>query len=206
MSLRKTPAGWPRLISTGWLLLNLLLAGGIAVALNSLPIPLFLPCTHHLATALLLGLGAMLVLNILTAGLAGKSWFARSWPSLMVLVALGMLTLWLGSYRYSPLAFSRESTLRGFQITRRGRNDEFIPSGAILVLQAGIPVGINVVASAPNAGCLWSSLNGGALDGPDSCDTIYSAPMAEFDFLTVRLNPGCDLPPARGYIKISILP
>jgi hypothetical protein len=174
--------------------------------LNSLPIPLFLPCTHHLATALLLGLGIVLALNILAVGVLGKPWLARSWLSITALVVLGMLALWLGSYQYSPLAFSKESTLRGFQITRQGRNDEFISSSAILVLQSGVPVGISVVAAVPTPHCLWSSLNGGTWDGQDNCDTVYVAPVAEFDLLTVRVYPGCNLPPARGQIRISILP
>jgi len=201
MSLRKTSALFP----IGLLLLNLLLAGSIAVALNYLP-PLFLPCTHRFAIALLLGLGIVLALNILVAGIAGKSWLARSWLSITALVILGMLALWLGSYQYSPLVFSNESTLRGFQITRPGRNDEFIASGAVIALQPGVPTGISVLASAPNARCLWSSLNRGVWDDPGSCDTVYLAPVAEFDLLTVRVNPGCNLPLERGQIRISILP
>jgi hypothetical protein len=206
MSSRETPTPLLQLLPIGLLLLNLLLAGGIAVVVNNLPVPLFLPCTYPFALALLLGLGIMLALNILAAGILGKPWLARSWLSFIALAVLGMLALWLGSYRYSPLTFSQESILRGFQITQQGRNDEFISSGAILVLQAGVPIGISVMPPAPNARCLWSSLNGGIWDEPGSCDTVYKAPVAEFDLLTVRVYPGCNLPPARGQIRISILP
>jgi len=206
MSLRKTFPVPLSLIPIGLLLLNLLLASSLAVVLNNFPLPLLLPCTHHLALAILIGLGVMLVLNFLAVGILGKPWLVRSWLSLIALVTLGVLALWLGSYQYSPLRFSGESTLRGFQIIQQGRNDKFISSGAVLVLQSDVPTGLSALASVPDARCLWSSLNGGVWDDPGSCDTVYLAPAAEFDILTVRVTPGCNLPLERGEIRISILP
>jgi len=188
--------------------LELLLAGGLFTLFTILPAPSFLPCTHPLAKAILLALGITLVLNILAAIFWGKLCFKCSGLGLLTLVALCLLALWFGSYPYSPLGFfnGNDQILRGFLITRQGRVNEPVASGDILSLRADSPVGITMLSNLSNMSCQWSSLNGGVWDDPGSCDTTYLAPAADNDILTVRIEPGCKLPPLHGQIKISILP
>lgn len=192
----------------GVFLLNLLLAGSLFVAFYRLPAPSLLPCTQPLAQTVLLVLGGTLVLNILAAVFWRKLWFKRSRLSLLALVGLCLLILWLGSYPYSPLGFSsgKHPLLHGFLITRQGQVNQPVASGEILSLQAGSPMGIVPLSDLPNLSCHWNSLNGGAWDDPGSCETTYAAPAADYDILTVRIEPGCKLPPLHEQIKISILP
>jgi hypothetical protein len=196
------------LIPIGLFLLNLFLAGGLFIAFYILPVPSLLPCTHSLAKTILLALGMTLVLNVLAAVFWRKLWIKRSRLSFLVLVGLCLLTLWLGSYPYSPLGFSNGNypILRGFLITRQGRVNEPVDSGDIILLPVGSPAAITVLSDLTNLSCQWNSLNGGAWDDPGSCDTAYLAPAADYDILTVRIEPGCKLPPIRAQIKISILP
>jgi hypothetical protein len=192
----------------GVLLLNLLLIGSLSSVFSGLPGPFPLSCTQPLAQAILLALGITLVLNLLTTAVWRKRWFRPSRLSLLVLAGLGPLVFWLGSSAYSPLSFSNgnSSISHGFLITSRGRVSQPLASGEILSLQAGSPVGISLLSDLPNLACQWKSLNGGAFDDPGNCDLAYSPPAADFDILTVRVEPGCKLPPWHGQIKISILP
>jgi hypothetical protein len=94
----------------------------------------------------------------------------------------------------------------GFLITREGWINQPVASGDILVLPSGPSAGITVLSALRDVECQWDSLYGGAWDDPDSCDTTYAVPFADYDILTVRVVPGCNLPPLRGQLKISILP
>lgn len=166
-----------------------------------------LTCTYPLAKTILLILG-ILALLIVLAVIFWRTQRRRLYTSLFILAGLCLLTAWLGSYRYSPLELFGEQNplLRGFLVTRHGRVNEMVASGGIITLSAGSPMGIVLLSDAPITSCHWKSLNGGVWDDPDICDTTYAAPQAEYDILTVRIEPGCGLPSARGQIKISILP
>lgn len=166
-----------------------------------------LSCVHPVAETILLALGLVLVL-VAFASIFWKKYRRRLYLSLFILAGLCLISLWLGSYAYSPLKFfgGENPILRGFLITRHGRVNEPVASGDTVTLNAGFPMGIVVLSNAPLAGCHWRSLNGGALDDADICDTTYAAPQAEYDILTVMIEPGCSLPSVRGQIKVSILP
>lgn len=191
------------------LFLNLLITGVWYVAL-SIWAKISLPCIHPLASAMLMALGVTFALNIPLILSLRKGWLMRSRISLSVLATLGLLVFWLGSYPYSPLGFSKGSYqfFHGFLITRHGQTNVPLDSGQILVLRAGAPAGITVLTDAPaGSRCRWSSINGGAWDQPDSCDTTYAAPvLADYDILTVRIESSCKLPLVRGQLKVSILP
>lgn len=189
------------------LFLNLLITGIFYVALNVRAKPL-LSCVHPVASTMLMASGITLALNLLPILFLGKRWLPQSRISLSVLAALGLLAYWLGSYSYSPLGWSngRYQFFHGFLITRHGQTNMPLDSGGIMVLRAGAPAGIVVVTDTPAVHCLWSSQNGGAWDEPDSCNTTYAAPTADYDILTVRIESSCGLPPERGQIKVSISP
>lgn len=166
-----------------------------------------LSCVHPATQTILFVLGFLLVFIILASAFWIK-YRRRLYLRLFILAGLCLISLWLGSYAYSPLKFfgGENPILRGFLITRHGRVNEPVASGDTVTLNAGSPMGIVVLSDAPLAGCHWRSLNGGALDDADICDTTYAAPQAEYDILTVMIEPGCSLPSVRGQIKVSILP
>ena len=192
----------------GILLSNLIVAGGIFAVLNVLPIHAFLLCFHPLTKTILLALGITLVLNIFVSVIRGTSWLKRSQLSIVLLLVLGLSTLWLGSYSYSPLGFSnaKDPLLRGFLVNRQGRINESIAPGEIILLRVGTPAGISVVTDLPDATCLWNSTNGGVLDDPASCDIAYLTPAATYDILHVRIESACRAETIRGQIKVSIFP
>ena len=204
----KTHTSQKSFIPVGLFLLNLLLAGGLFILFYRLHVPLGLSCTYPLTGSTLIALGVPLILNVAAAILWRKTWFKLLQLSLLLLAGLCLMTVWLGSYPYSPLDFSRGnfSVLQGFLITRQGWVDQRVTSGDILVLQSGSLAGISLLSDLPDMECQWTSLNGGAWDDPGSCDTAYSVPFADYDILTVRIVPGCKLPPLRGQLKISIMP
>ena len=163
----------------------------------------FLSCTHPLANTILLALGGVLILYVLVVIFWRKPRLHYSRYVLSSLIILLLLTGWLGSYLYSPLGFS---ALRGFLVIRQGQVGEFVASGDTLLLQAGSPAVITILSDVSDIHCQWNSLNGGAWDDPSSCDTAYLTTAADYDILTVRIQPSCRLPSLRGQIKISILP
>lgn len=168
---------------------------------------MILACVHPAAQTILIGLGILLS-GIVLAAMFWRKLRRRLSVSLFVLVGLCLLVLWLGSYSHSPLKFINEqgATLRGFLITRHGRPNEPVASGDIVTMTAGAPMGIRVLSAVPLAGCHWMSLTGGVWDDSDTCDTTYAAPQAEYDVLSVTIEPRCGLSSAHGQIKISILP
>lgn len=167
-----------------------------------------LSCMHPIAKAAVLVLGVSVALYVLAALVRGRPGRGRVLLSLPIAAGLGLLMLWLGSYAYSPLAFTRDNAavLRGFLVTRQGRANEPVSSGDVILLSAGSPAAITLLSDLPDLTCNWSSLNGGAWDDPYSCDTAYLAPAAGYDILTVNIQPGCSLPLVRGRIRISIMP
>jgi hypothetical protein len=188
----------------GSLVLSLFLAGILFIVFEGLPHHLFVPCTRLLFQPILLALGSTLAINILLA----LFWRHPFRLSLLVLSALFLVSLFLGSYRYSPPAYSKgdDSILHGFLITRQGRVNEIVASGDVIVLSAGMPAAISIRSDLRDMSCRWISRNGGTWDDPFSCDTLYVPPSADYDILAVMIEPGCRLPPVRGQIKISILP
>jgi hypothetical protein len=199
------PAGTPARIVPGLVLLNLLLAGGLYMIYASLPLPALPLCVHPVGRSILLALGTTLLLDLIAAVLLGRAWIAPLRIPMLVMGILWFLALWLGSYPYSPLKLSA-GILTGFQVTTRGHINELVQPGGIIVLASDSATGLNVLTSLPVTACYWSSLNGGAWDGEDSCDPTYAAPVADYDILTVRMTPACGLPTVRGQLKISILP
>jgi hypothetical protein len=192
----------------GVLLANLLIAGGIFVTLRVFASPPLLPCFHPLAETILTAAGITLSFNIFVSVFWMKLWFKRSQLSLIVLLALGLLALWMGSYSNSPLQLPTDNyqLLRGFLVTQQGRANKPVKSGEIILLQAGTPAGISVLTDLPNVTCRWNSTNGGALDDPDSCGVDYLVPAADYDILKVVIKSGCRAQTAHGQIKISIFP
>jgi hypothetical protein len=173
-----------------------------------LRMPVLVPCSHPFVQPTLLSIASTLLLNILAGLIWGQPWWKRVQWSLLTFTALFLLTFFLGSYIYSPLDFSKrnDAVLQGFLVSRRDRVNEVVSSGEIISLSAGVPAAISIESEFQNMKCRWDSLNGGAWDDPMSCDTTYAPPAADYDILTVRINPGCKLSPIRGQIKISILP
>jgi hypothetical protein len=192
----------------GLLVLDLLLSGLLFLVFGRLAVPVLVPCSHPLVQPTLLAIASTLSLNILAGLVWGSPWWRRALMSFLTLSSLFLLALFLGSYIYSPLDFSKgnDAIFYGFLVSRRGRVNEVVPSGEIITLSAGAPVAISIDSDLQNLDCRWVSLNGGAWDDPASCDTTYMPPAADFDILTVRINPACRLPVVRGQIKISILP
>jgi hypothetical protein len=191
----------------GVLLLNLSLAAGFIALFNALPIPAPQLCIHPLAKTILMALGLTLIINIPALVVWRKTWLKASPLSLYVIMIVGVVVVWLGSYTYSPLGYSNGiyPILQGFRVTRQGRINEPIASGKVILLRNGALVGISVSADLPNMTCHWTSLKHGALDDPDSCDIAYSPPTVDYDILTVRIGSGCRLQPVHGQIKIIIL-
>lgn len=190
--------------NVGPLALSLLIAVVLSIVFESLPQHVFVRCTQLLFQPIVLALGSTLSINMLLA----LFWRQPFRLSLLVLGALFLASLYLGSYRYSPLGLSKgeDPILHGFLVTRQGRVNDVVASGDVVLLSAGMPAAISIRSDLRELNCRWMSRNGGAWDDPFSCDTIYMAPSADYDILTVMIEPGCNLPPVRGQLKISILP
>jgi hypothetical protein len=107
----------------------------------------------------------------------------------------------------SPLGYSNGSrpNLCSFLIIRANRSS-LVGSAEVISLKRGSAMGINLQLVDPTSDCAWISTAGAALDGPFSCDTVYSPPNAEYDVLRLRVRSSCGLPDATGRINVSILP
>ncbi len=184
---------------------NAMLVGALFIAASVLLRSSILPCTYPLAQSLVLAGCAALILQLLAAAK-----IVPKYRKVLVVIdiTLVLLTLWLGSYLFSPLGFSdgRIRVLRGFLITTAARGSSNVASGEIIFMGVGSTAAISPVLLAGNVRCNWLSVNGGALDDPQSCDTFYIPPMREYDILKISIRPGCGLPNSIGQIKISILP
>lgn len=125
---------------------------------------------------------------------------------LFVQVVALALSLWLGSYRFSPL-YAKTKVLQGFDITLLYREKTRIQSGAIVSLgRNSIAAIAPITLPGDQPSCNWFSQQGGALDDATQCETIYAPPAAEYDILQVSVRSSCGLPNAVGQIKFSILP
>jgi hypothetical protein len=117
------------------------------------------------------------------------------------------LTLWLGTYRFSPL-YAKAKVLQGFDITLLYREKTRIQSGAVILLgRNSIAAIAPITLPGDQPSCNWFSRQGGALDDATSCETIYAPPAAaDYDLLQVSVRSSCGLPNAVGQIRFSILP
>lgn len=173
-------------------------------ALNRFSDAGIIPCMDARAERLVFSLGV---------GLLAPLVFARWLPTGFVAAAIAghlvlmLVTLWLGAYAISPLGYAtgQVPNLRGFQIIRANRSS-MIESAEIVSLKRGAAVGINPQLLDPTSDCAWISAAGAALDGPFSCDTVYSPPNADYDVLRLRIRSSCGLPDSTGRINVSILP
>jgi hypothetical protein len=132
----------------------------------------------------------------------------RRWLALGAYPLLIVTALWLGSYQWSPLGFSsgHVPVLRGFRILQGQRSPVLVASGQTVSLASGSMIAIEPDLHVQDARCLWSSLNGAALDDPHSCATAYVAGSRALDVLKIRVDPACGLPHASGVLKLNILP
>jgi len=168
--------------------------------------PIMLSCIHPLAVKILIVLAVTLALYL------PANWkfrFGKNKPAIAIIALLAGLTLWFGSYPYSPLGFSsgRISILNGFVLTRLMRGNTTIQPGEIISISRNSVVGLSPLTLPVEMDCIWFSVNGGALDDPSSCDTAYIPPgNADFDILKLLIQPSCRLPNVTTQIKISILP
>lgn len=153
-------------------------------------------------------MGIVFAISVVAIPFLRKKWGRRSYLCLSILLGLILVVLWLGSYSYSPLEYFGEQNLReiSFLVTRSGRVNEPVASGETITLKAGSPAAIAVLSAVPTQNCQWMSLNHGAWDDANNCDTTYAAPDAEFDILTLNVELACGLPSTRAQIKVSILP
>lgn len=181
------------------------MAGGVFTAQQFWPLPLLFPCTHPLAQAAVLTLAVLLAFQLTRFGKILPENPALTWG----LTASGLLlALWLGSYPFSPLGFStgRIPVLRGFFVTSRARPRLTVASGEVISLPAGYPAAIEPSLLTDKLECTWASLNGGSLDNPAACATVYLPPSGTYDLLKIYLQPACGLPDTSGQLKISVLP
>ena len=173
---------------------------------NVLPIPTWIQCSYPQVQNIAFALCTSLVAHILVINRVG---FINNKPIVLIYSLLFVLTLWLGSYSYSPLGFStgRIPLLRGFIVTRNGRPAISIASGDIVTIAPGSVTGFKPITLPGNMDCFWASTTGGVLDDPGSCEIAYFASGgADFDILKLHIQPGCQLPNALGEIRISIQP
>jgi hypothetical protein len=193
----------PRLLLA--LSLNALLALTLFSVWQAWPLPLLFPCTQPQAQTVILALFAALAFQIL---IGAKILPGTSRVTLGLTTTLLLLTFWLGFYPLSPLGFSsgRIPVLSGFFVTTRSRLKSTVAPGEILSLASGLPAAIEPKLLPVNAKCSWTSVNGGSLDDPQTCDTIYQPPQTEYDLLKIHIQPGCGLPEANAQLKISLLP
>lgn len=180
------------LVSLSYLLLNRFSDTGI------------IPCTEPRAQRLLLSLGVGLFAQLIFV-----RWLRPGHVAVLIAghMVLMLLTLWVGAYAISPLGYStgQVPNLRGFLIIRANRSS-IIGNAEVVSLKRGSAVGINPQLVDSGSECAWISAAGAALDGPFSCDTVYSPPNADYDVLRLRMRSSCGLPDSSGRINVSILP
>src|SRR5688572_20222220 len=143
--------------------IDFVLAGGVWIALNALPLPALLPCTDPFAQRVVLAGCVALMLQLFVGAKILPQYDRRL---LIVEAALVLLVVWLGSYPVSPLGFSdgRIPVLRGFSVVRATGRESLILPGEILLLGSGSIVALKPLMLTGDVRCNWSSANGGALD------------------------------------------
>ncbi len=163
-----------------------------------------IPCTAPVVTPLIALLCIVLLVQV---SLLAKYHSKRYSFILISEMALILIVLWLGSYRFSPLYANVNPLARGFDITVGDKVKANIRSGEIITLgQSSTAVIVPVTLPGDRDLCNWSSQMGSAFDDPNSCETIYAPPVAEYDILRLSIRSSCGLANAVGQIKISVLP
>jgi hypothetical protein len=188
------------------ILLRIIIVLGLFLIFNSLPIPILVPCTHPISQNLAFAIILVLIFEII---LLSRTRILNRKLIMVIYPILLLLVLWLGSYLYSPFGFStgRIPVLQGFIVTRFSRHPISIPPGGIVNIPGGSISEINPVTLPVPLTCIWASTNGGALDDPGSCDTVYLSPAGTYyDKLKLLIHPACHLPSVDSEIKVSILP
>jgi hypothetical protein len=162
-------------------------------------------CLHPSAQNLLLALFALFILGLIVSRHISPRYYK---VGLIINALLILLTLWAGDYRYSPLGFASEGrfVLQEFVVLTRERGEKHIAPNEIITLGRTSAAFIQPILKAENTTCNWHSLNGGQLDGQDSCSLVYIPPPADYDILRLSIQPGCGLPNTVEQIRISILP
>ncbi len=184
---------------------SLLVAGVLFAALSLIRLPGLIPSMLPAAGNLAISLGVSLLIGLMVLP---RFLHRRFLIVPGILAVLLLVTLWLGSYPFSPLGYSsgRIPFLRGFLVTTYGGRRLYVTSGEVISLGNGTFNSIEPITLPANIRCTWASLNGGALDDPHSCDTAYIPLGPDDDILRVRIVCGCGLPDTVGEIKISIMP
>jgi hypothetical protein len=161
------------------------------------------PAAQLVSAALATGIVITLILGALRARWRSALLFAAS------LAGLTLITLWLGSYAYSPLMnyAAGAPSLLGLEVTKSARSSEVLPSGSAITIAAGSPTSISALTVPSQARCFWTSRGGAIMDGVDTCDLIYLPQTGALsDILQVHVFPSCGLPAASGKLQIEILP
>src|SRR5215216_4813793 len=150
------------------------------------------PCTAPVVTSLI----ALLSIVLLAQLPFISKYESRRYRFMMIgQMMLICIILWLGSYQFSPLYRNANPLADGFDVTAGDREKVNIKSGEIITLgQNSMAVIVPLILPADSPSCTWSSQKGGALDDPDSCETIYAPPAAEYDVLRVSVRSSCGLP------------
>lgn len=182
-------------------LASMALTSGLFVAFEGL-LPPVVPCTaltaQNLGLALCLGLGFQLLAAARFEG-GGLRW------GIGVHIALILLVVWLGFYPLSPLVSSGHiPVLRGFTVLTKARGEVNVAPGAVVTIDSGKPAAVQALTLVTDTRCRWMSAQGGDLEDPQSCATVYIPPQAEYDILKVSMQPACGLPHSVAQIKISI--
>lgn len=186
--------------------MSIIIAGILLIIFVALPLPAIIPCTYPFAQDLFLAVSALLIIH----GIA----IPRIKPtnvriSVFVFFPILLFVLWLGSYPFSPLGFTRGRipVLTGFVVTRFDRPPYAVASGEIVTIVNDSIMGISPITLPVDKSCFWASAKGGGLDDPRSCDIAYSASSgADYDVLKIQIRPNCRLPNTIGEIKFRILP
>jgi hypothetical protein len=175
------------------------------VVLNNLLFLRIIPCADNWAQSLVLALLLALVIQIFLVPRIFPGHYKIIFGVYIVLI---LIILWLGLYPVSPLGYStgRISALRGFVVMTNRKGITNVPLEGVITLGANAIVGVSPLTITDVVRCRWVSVNGGSLDGSNTCNIAYMAPQADYDILRVSIQPGCGLPASTGQFKISILP
>lgn len=164
-----------------------------------------IPCTAPIVTPLIALLSIILLVQVSFL----SQYHPKRYSLILIcqMVALILIVFWLGSYRFSPLYTNVNPLARGFDVTVGDKVKANIRSGEIITLgQASAAVIVPLTLPGDRVLCNWSSQMGSAFDDPNSCETIYSPPVADYDILRLSIRSSCGLANAVGQIKISVLP